>query len=241
MISTLKVLLENGADPNCYYDNGKVKLSLLGVIASSDWKCSCLELLRHRVIVDEYARTRFRQWTDFPEDYSKKVLIETIRRKDLEKDDYARILERMLVCDKFKTMSLTNSESELEYGADIDDLRLAAKIGRSGTVTKLLVNSSLDLNAAEPETARTALHYAAENGHSDIVTLSLAHGADINLVDSDGRTPISLATEAIEPHCLLSLLRPGCDISAKDLEGYTMIHHAARNGNIAALIALKDI
>ena len=240
LVSTLKVLLENGADPNCYYENGKVKLSLLGVIANSDWKCSCLELLRHGAVVDDYARTGFRQWRDVSKDYSERILIEKIRGKDLEKDDYAHILERMLVFDRFKTMSLENSESDLEHGADIDDLRLAAKFGQLGIITKLLVNSSLDLNSAETETGRTALHYAAESGHSNIVALLLTHGAASNLVDSDGRTPIFLATIATEPHCFLSLLRQGCDISAKDLEGYTIVHHAAKNGNIAALIALKE-
>ena len=104
----------------------------------------------------------------------------------------------------------------------------------------MLLRGSLDLNAAEIVTGRTALHYAAENGHSNIVTFLLAHGAESNVVDSDGRTPISLATEATEPHCFLSLLRQSYDVSAKDCDGYTMIHHAAKNGNIAALIALKE-
>ena len=78
------------------------------------------------------------------------------------------------------------------------------------------------------------------NGHSKVVTLLLAHGAESNVVDNDGRTAIFLATKATEPHCFLSLLRQGCDISAKDSEGYTIIHHAAKNGNIAALLALKE-
>ncbi len=243
LIPTLKILLESGADPNCYYDNGKAKLSLLGVAAYLQWKWACLELLRCGAVVDEYARAQFGGWTNFSEDYSESILTEKIGRKDLEEDDYASILKQMLAVEEFEAMSLSDSEqpiSELEFGTDIDHLRLAAEFGQSGIITKLLVNSSLDLNAAETDTGRTALHYAAANGHSNIVTLLLAHGADSNLVDSDGRTPISLATKAKEADCFLSLLRQGCDISAKDLEGYTMIHHAANNGNVAVLIALKE-
>ncbi len=243
VMSTLTTLLDRGADPNCYYDNGEAKLSLLGIIAYFQWTYSCLEFLRRGAVVDEYARTQFQKWVDFSEDESEGTLTALIGRKDLEEGDYTGILVRMLAADEFKTMNLSKQEkrvSELQYGAGNDHLRLAARFGQLDIIDALLVNSSLDLNAAETDTGRTALHYAAENGHSNIVTLLLAHGADSNLVDGDGRTPISLATEAIEPHCFLSLLRQGCDISAKDHEGFTMIHHAAKNGNMAALIALKE-
>ena len=244
MMSTLMVLLDGGADTNCYYDDGKAKLSLLGIVATRVWKYACLELLRCGAVVDEFAKTRFREWTDFAEEsFSEHIFAERIGRKDLEQDDYARILERMLAFDELESIDQSESNisvSELQYGASIDHLRLAAKFGQAGIITKLLTNSSLDLNAAETGTGRTALHYAAESGHSNIVTLLLAHGADSNLVDGGGRTPISLATEATESDCFLNLLRQGCDIGAKDLEGYTIIHHAAKNGNIAALIALKE-
>ena len=244
VMATLIALLDGGADPNCYYDDGKVKLSLLGIVAEQVYKYACLELLRYGAAVDEYAKTQFRQWTNYSEDLSsERILAESIGRKDLEQDDYASILERMLAFDELETMDQPELEipaSELQYGASIDHLRLAAKFGQQGTIIKLLGNSSLDLNAAETGTGRTALHYAAENGHSNIVTLLLAHGADSSLVDGGGRTPIFLATEAIEPHCFLSLLRQGCDIGAKDLEGYTIIHHASKNGNIVALRALKE-
>ena len=243
MTSTLITLLESGADPNCYYDNGETKLSLLGVFAHFQWKYSCLELLRRGAVVDEYARTRFRKWENSFDDYREDILTAEICREDLEENDYASILERMLAFDEFVTMDLSDSEqpvSEIQYGDNINHLFLAAKFGQLGIITRLLVGNSLDLNVAETETGRTALHYAAENGHSKVVTLLLAHGAESDVVDSDGRTPIFLATKATEPHCFLSLLRQGDNISAKDLEGYTIIHHAAKNGNIAALLALKE-
>ena len=245
VMSTLTALLNRGADPNCFYDNGEAKLSLLGIVACQGWRTQCLrpclELLRHGAVVDEDARTKFQQWTKPSEDYAEGILVENVGRKGLVEDDYANILERMLAFDEFETMNQSDSVLELPYGAAIDHLRLAAKFGQSGIITKLLVNSSLDLNTAETETGRTALHYAAENGHSNIVALLLTHGADSNLVDIDGRTPIFLATKATEPHCFLSLLRQGCDISAKDLEGYTIVHHAAKEGNFGALLALKEL
>lgn len=241
--STLIILLESGADPNCYYDNGETKLSLLGLAAQLKWARGCLELLRHGAVVDEYARTQFQRWEHLFDDYSEDILTARTFRKDLDENDYASILERMFASDTFDKMSSLDSKSQVlkfESSANIDHFRMAARFGQFGIVTELLLSGSLDLNAAEIGTGRTALHYAAENGHFNIVTFLLAHGADGNVVDADGRTPIFLATKATEPHCFLSLLRQGCDISAKDLEGYTMIHHAAKNGNIAALLALKE-
>lgn len=243
VMSTLTILLDRGADPNCYYDNGEAKLSLLGLVAQRQWGHSCLKFLRCGAIVDEFARNQFQEWIDLSEDDSEGILTKLIGRKDLQENDYTSILVRMLASDEFKTMNRSKSEkpvSELQYGAGNDHLRLAAKFGQLGILNRLLIDSSLDLNTAEPDTGRTALHYAAENGHSNIVALLLAHGVDSNLVDSDGRTPMLLATKVSEPHCFLSLLRQGCDISAKDLKGYTVVHHAAKNGNIAALKALKE-
>ena len=227
VISTITVLLGGGADPNCYYDNGKAKLSLLGFVARQGWKHTCFKLLRSGAVLDEYARTHLRRWTNGS-------AIELGKRTLLE-DDYASILESMFATDVVKALL-----AEWQYSADVDCFHRAAKFGQFDTITEFLHDPSLGLDTAETETGRTALHYAAENGHSNIVTLLLEHGADSSLVDSDGRTPISLATKARGPHAFLSLLRQGADIGAKDLKGYTIIHHAAKNGNVAALIALKE-
>ena len=195
--STLITLLESGADPNCCYDNGETKLSLLGIVAYFQWKSSCLELLRRGAVIDEYARIQFRTWENFSDDYSEEVLSAKIRRKDLEENDYASILERLLALDEFESMDPSESEqpvSELQYGDGINHLFLAAKFGQLGIITRLLASDSVNLNVTETETGRTALHYAAENDHSKVVALLLAHGAKSNVVDSDGRTPIFLAT-----------------------------------------------
>ena len=234
VMPTLKILFDGGADPNCYYDADEAKLSLLGIVAQQRRLSLCLELLRRGAVVDEYAKARLETWT--------KGSAKRLGKEDLQEDDYASMLELMLAYKDFETMVRFNSEqgvSKLEHGANIDHLRLAAKFGQSGIINELLIDSSLNLNAAESETGRTALHYAAENGHSDIVALLLAHGADSTLLDNDGRTPIFLATRAAETRCLFSLLRQGCDISAKDLKGYTIVHHAAIQRNVAALLAIK--
>jgi len=39
----------------------------------------------------------------------------------------------------------------------------------------------------------TALHHAAARGHTDVVELLIAHGADVNAIDITGKTPIDRA------------------------------------------------
>ena len=242
-IATLKILLERGADPNCYYDDGQAKQSLLGNVAYLRWKYACFELLRHGAVVREDARSHFENWIGSAEDYTASKFTEEYGCKDIGEVGYSSTQERTLASEAFANISSSNSRTQvrkLEYGAIINHFRLAAKFGQLDDLTEMLLDSSLDINAAEIGNGRTALHYAAENGHSNIVASLLAHGADSNMVDNDGRTPISLATKASRPDCFLSLLQRGFNISAEDFKGYTMIHHAAKNGNITALLALKE-
>jgi hypothetical protein len=63
-------------------------------------------------------------------------------------------------------------------------------------VLDLLARQGANVNAADKQTKRTALHTAAIYGRSDIVRWLLAHGADPLTMNSDGKTPRDLAAES---------------------------------------------
>ena len=42
---------------------------------------------------------------------------------------------------------------------------------------------------------QTPLHYAANNGHADVVKILLQYNADRSLRDKDGRTPLQLSNK----------------------------------------------
>lgn len=73
-----------------------------------------------------------------------------------------------------------------------------------------------------------ALHIAIQNNAElDIVRLLLAHGADANLSDAFGKTPLLYALEDTNAQLTELLLAAGASVHSKDNEGYTPLHHAA--------------
>ncbi len=70
----------------------------------------------------------------------------------------------------------------------------AAFENRTKVVKTLLQVEDVDLDTGD-EYGSTALHHAAIKGHLKIVRLLLAHGANLQLKDTKGRTPLMAATQ----------------------------------------------
>jgi len=48
---------------------------------------------------------------------------------------------------------------------------------------------------AKSEMGRTTLHSAAREGHTEVIELLIAKGADVNVKDKDGTTPLDMADD----------------------------------------------
>jgi len=83
------------------------------------------------------------------------------------------------------------------------------------------------------------LHIAAGQGHHHMMDYLILHGANIDSVDSSGRTPLHLALQG-GIHCLRILLHVGVDITAVDHNGNSPLFLSANFGNFSALRLLVD-
>lgn len=108
-------------------------------------------------------------------------------------------------------------------------LHIAAEKGQESKLVKLIEEEAeIDLG---DDMEKTALHYAATNGHFNVARILLEHGADANAQDENGSTPLLLLRRNHET--LISLLiKFGADINACNFEGKSICHIAAEKHSI---------
>ncbi|TEY45515.1 hypothetical protein BOTCAL_0330g00100 [Botryotinia calthae] len=125
----------------------------------------------------------------------------------------------------------------IEKGADVDAkgfrehaaLSMAATAGNIVAIKKLLA-AGAEVDAGKDTYSGTALVRAASSGHKNdalIVKELILHGADVNAV-CDGETV--LMHSALRPPVMKLLIEAGANIEAKDAEGDTVLHKAAKVG-----------
>ncbi|WP_371220042.1 ankyrin repeat domain-containing protein [Orientia tsutsugamushi] len=116
-----------------------------------------------------------------------------------------------------------------------------------------IINTVFDVNN---DLTGSALHAAAFNGHINIATLLLKKGADVNIKNQYGYTPLHLASQRIASYYDLDVYLPddgsaplvinegyytnklkflldnGANVNLMDNDGYTALHYASARGRI---------
>jgi ankyrin repeat protein len=142
-------------------------------------------------------------------------------------------------------------------------IHFAARVGKSPLVALLLARGvGVDIRASAK--GETPLHYAAMFGHRKTIEMLVAGGADPNVADQDGVTPLQYASKrrrasivellrglgaregglqeaanADDVGRVYELLAEGADIDAPGLGG-TSLHVAAAKGHLAVVRILLD-
>jgi ankyrin repeat protein len=92
------------------------------------------------------------------------------------------------------------------------------------------------LLSAEVVPVRPALHWAAENGLTDVATLLIEQGADVDETDHFGNTALHLALAY--PDLMALLLENGANVNARNAMGNTPLHLAVKDrGAVETLLA----
>ncbi len=122
-----------------------------------------------------------------------------------------------------------------------DEIHDAAGHGELAKVQTLLKNKP-DLVFSKNDNGQTPLHYAAQEGHKDVVEVLLIDKADVNAKDKVGCTPLHVAAYRGHKDVVEVLLAYKADVNAKDNNGFTPLHFAAGIGHkdvVEVLLAYK--
>lgn len=77
------------------------------------------------------------------------------------------------------------------------------------------------------------LHFAVQEGYSDVVSALLRAGARVDQIDNEGVTPLMRAPNM---PCVRLLLDAGAIPNAMDADGFNALHFAGRRGGPAGVI-----
>ncbi|MCL1876307.1 MAG: ankyrin repeat domain-containing protein [Synergistaceae bacterium] len=137
----------------------------------------------------------------------------------------------------------------IQAGADINAangvvLRGAASNPNSDAdvITLLLKNGADAYINTKSQSGNTPLIFAIESHNTEVVKALVQAGADVNMKDNEGMTPLMIAAKSIfKEHEILSvLIRSGADINAKNQNGLTALILAGNAGNQEAISILAD-
>ena len=88
--------------------------------------------------------------------------------------------------------------------------------------------------------SRTALMFAAANGHTETVSFLIDKGADILITDLNGKTALMFAAENGHTEIVSFLIGKGADILITDSKGKTALMFAASNGHLEVVRLLVN-
>ncbi|MDE1184338.1 ankyrin repeat domain-containing protein [Paraburkholderia sp.] len=137
--------------------------------------------------------------------------------------------------DKVGAALAANPKTDLEITdkAGENAMMLAALNGDVDFV-KLLIAKDAEVN----KKGWAPLHYAAANGHDDVVALLLDHSAYVDAGSPNGTTPLMMASRGGHMSTIKLLLDNGADLSVKNQIGMNAIDFAKQYKEVDAVEGL---
>ena len=116
------------------------------------------------------------------------------------------------------------------------------------TEAKYLLSTNSQLLEERCSQGRLPLHYAAGNGHLDMVEFLISNDADVNAGDAHGVTPLHLAADGYSPQVVAALIQAKAEINPRtrsinehsDWSNSTPLHWAATEGRSENAKVLLD-
>lgn len=119
-------------------------------------------------------------------------------------------------------------------------LHLAAYFGRLEAVRFLLNKGAVVRGVSKNARAATTLHTALSARRTEIATLLLERGADLEATAAEGNTPLHAAAEAGSPEAVELLVGRGANVNPRRNDGATPLTIALKAGHSGVADALRQ-
>jgi ankyrin repeat protein len=106
----------------------------------------------------------------------------------------------------------------------------ASQRGDAARVRELLAAGG-SASDVDPDTGRSALHFAARENRAEVVAILIDSKADINATDRTGKTPLTMAAENSAVDATKLLIERGADLNKRDQIGGTPLTWACGLGS----------
>ena len=235
--TTVKLIIDNGADVQ---KSGILGPSYLFMALFRGDETSCIDILRKGATIDPESA----EFLEESESLAYRIYT-SLNEDDIRSEDRSKLLEAALRYEYLHEDASLDPYISRDYrDARIDYLvpfLTAAEYGQLSRLKQLFHDHKLYVDATGPSDQRSALHLAASNDLIKIVEFLHEHGADPNLPDHHGRTPVHASVENPGGYlCLQFFLEQKANFHATDDSGLTAWHLAALHGNAHALSILKE-
>lgn len=218
--STVKALLDKGADPNRYNKQHQLPIhsALIVPMIHND------DLIKHKEAI-------FRDLIK----YSPKLLA--------DKGDDASMLMHLIAAAEFYTLlaevlQIDSNLAFLQNTASIYPIHTALLNYQLPNIKLLLENTKVatlvDGHKLIP------LHYAARYGNKDITEACCHATSNLNIRDGEAKTPLLLAAAVGNQDALEVLIKKGADLMLVDYTGFSILHYAVTKENEAMVHWLVD-
>lgn len=100
--------------------------------------------------------------------------------------------------------------------------------------------AGMDVNLRDKQSNTTALEHAVRNSNREMVQLLLASGANVNLKNASGETPLMMLDDDATSDLIWDLINKGAKVNLQDDAGDTALMQATTQNNLEALKTLID-
>ncbi len=231
--STIKTILEAGADPNCRYHLEASDLTPLELAVYMKSESTCRELLKNGASLDGATANAFYWWIEATkwEENSKDGPKTTLKDDQIRADNATGLLQLALAPESSISFDIRNAD-EGYFANPLTSFVIAAKFGQVAVMKRLLQVYDIDVNAKS--SCKTALHKAARGNHPDAVKFLISRGAKLDVTDRHGRTPLHVHLYVTQGSCHNMLVEEH-SYSRETLDGSTALHIAVEWGSIESV------